>query len=299
VLGGVFICYRREDSAGFARLIYDRLTNKLGHDNVFFDVDNIPAGLDFVEVLSDRVGRCDALIAVIGRDWLSSADAENRRRLDDPHDTVRIEIEAALDRRIRVIPVLVDGASMPRLEELPDSLKKLARRQKIDILHASFNADVKNLTRALSLLDEELRAEAERAAREERKRRRAAKTRRQRRAPELNARGKSKPLRAQELKGEGARAEHARAVRRRSEATALSSEPKRSLAESRIALREPPRRRARVAKKAGAAEPAHEKPKRRTRKAEVAAARLEQARRRAGGARKAGAAETADSESRS
>ena len=107
MLGGVFICYRREDSAGFAGRIYDRLTRSLGRESVFLDVDNIPAGLDFVEVLSDHVGRCDALIAVIGRDWLSSADAENRRRLDDPHDTVRIEIEAALDRRIRVIPVLL------------------------------------------------------------------------------------------------------------------------------------------------------------------------------------------------
>ncbi len=174
--GGVFICYRREDSAGFARLIYDRLTTKLGRDNVFFDVDNTPVGVDFVDILSERVGKCDALIAVIGKTWVSSADIHSRRRLDDPNDFVRIEIEAALDRNTRVIPVLVDGAAMPRPEDLPDSLKKLARRHGIEISHTRFDSDVERLTRALSLLEEELRQReaAERAAREERGRREAA-----------------------------------------------------------------------------------------------------------------------------
>ncbi len=127
MLGGVFISYRREDSAGFARLIYDRLTKRLERKNVFFDVDNIPPGLDFVEVLSERVGKCDALVAVIGKNWISAVDEDNRRRLDDPHDFVRIEIEAALERGVRVIPVLFDGARMPKTEDLPDNLKKLAR----------------------------------------------------------------------------------------------------------------------------------------------------------------------------
>ncbi|HTO79220.1 MAG TPA: toll/interleukin-1 receptor domain-containing protein [Methylocystis sp.] len=177
MLGGVFICYRREDSAGFARLIYDRLTHTLGQDSVFFDVDNIPVGLDFVDILSERVGKCDALIAVIGRSWASSVDDRNRRRLDDPNDFVRIEIEAALGRKVRVIPVLVDGAAMPGPDDLPDSLKKLTRRQGIEISHTRFDSDVERLTRALSLLEEELRqrdaAEIERAAREERERREA------------------------------------------------------------------------------------------------------------------------------
>jgi TPR repeat protein len=181
VLGGVFICYRREDSAGFARLIYDRLTHKLGHDSVFFDVDNIAPGLDFVDILSDRVGRCDALIAVIGKSWVSSAYLDDKRRLDDPNDFVRIEIEAALARKIRVIPILVDGAAMPRPDDLPDSLKKLTRRQGIEISHSRFDSDVDRLTRALSLLEEELRqreameqarlAEADVAWRAEEKRR--------------------------------------------------------------------------------------------------------------------------------
>jgi hypothetical protein len=88
---------------------------------------------------------------------------------------VRIEIEAALQRGIRVIPVLVDGAMMPRREDLPDSLQKLRRRQAIEISHSRFDSDVKRLTHALSLIEEELRqreaAEAESAARVERERR--------------------------------------------------------------------------------------------------------------------------------
>jgi hypothetical protein len=164
VLGGVFISYRRDDSSGFARGIYDRLAKRLGRKSVFFDVDNIELGEDFVDVLSERVGKCNALVAVIGASWCSSADARNQRRLDHPHDFVRIEIEAALERNIRVIPVLVDGASMPRPEDLPDSLKKLARRQGIEVSHTHFDSDVKKLTRTLSLMLEELRQREEAAA---------------------------------------------------------------------------------------------------------------------------------------
>ena len=104
MLGGVFICYRREDSAGFARGIYDRLAQRLGRDNVFFDVDDIEPGLDFFEILSERVGKCDALVAVIGRNWISVADRNERRRLDDPDDFVRIEIEAALEPEYASFP---------------------------------------------------------------------------------------------------------------------------------------------------------------------------------------------------
>jgi hypothetical protein len=155
--GGVFISYRREDSGGYAGRIYDRLTTRLGRANVFFDVDTIPPGRDFAEVLSERVGKCDALLAVIGKHWVLSADAENRRRLDDPKDFVRIEIEAALNRDVPVIPVLVDGAAMPHPEDLPDSLKKLIRRQAVEISHARFDSDAERLTEALSQIEEETR----------------------------------------------------------------------------------------------------------------------------------------------
>jgi hypothetical protein len=155
--GGVFISYRREDSGGFAGRIYDRLTTRLGRENVFFDVDTIPPGRDFVEVLSERVGKCDALLAVIGKHWVVSADADNRRRLDDPQDFVRIEIEAALSRDVPVIPVLVDGAAMPHPTDLPESLAKLIRRQAVEVSHARFDSDAERLTQALSQIEEEMR----------------------------------------------------------------------------------------------------------------------------------------------
>ena len=81
MLGGVSISYRQEDSDGFAGRIYDRLANRLGRENVFFDVDAIPPGRDFIEILSERVGKCDALLAVIGNRWISSGGSANARRL--------------------------------------------------------------------------------------------------------------------------------------------------------------------------------------------------------------------------
>lgn len=153
-MGRVFISYRREDAAGFAGRIYDRLTKNLGRESVFIDVDNIPAGLDFVDVLSERVGRCDALVAIVGKNWLGSADKDNRRRLDDPNDYVRMEIEAALNRKIPVIPVLVDGAVMPQADDLPDGLKKLARRHGIQISHDRFETDAERLTDTLARIDD-------------------------------------------------------------------------------------------------------------------------------------------------
>ncbi len=175
--GGVFICYRREESAFAARAIHDRVVQRLEREDVFLDVDNIDLGVDWFNVLTDRVGACDALVAIIGRNWASSADKDNRRRIDDPDDFVRIEIEAALKRDVRVIPVLVDGAGMPKTGELPDSLKGLARRQGIEVSPTRFDADVEKLTRALIAILEERRrrdaAEVERAAHQEREQREA------------------------------------------------------------------------------------------------------------------------------
>jgi hypothetical protein len=155
-LGTVFISYRREDSAPSAGRIYDRLAQRMGPDNVFFDVENIQPGSDFAHVLAESVGDCDALVAVIGRRWISSTDENNQRRLDDPNDFVRIEIEAALQRDVRVIPVLVDGAAMPKSKDLPEALKRLSRKQGIEISHTRFDSDVERLTRALSLIEKQL-----------------------------------------------------------------------------------------------------------------------------------------------
>jgi hypothetical protein len=122
----------------------------LGKDQVFLDIDSINPGFDFVKYISQQVGACDVLIVIIGNGWLTASNEQNERRLEDPNDFVRIEIETALNRDIPVIPVLVRGEVMPREKSLPDSLKLLARRQSVEISsHARFDSDVRKLIRAL------------------------------------------------------------------------------------------------------------------------------------------------------
>ncbi len=143
--GGVFISYRREGSAASARLIRNGLARSLGSENIFFDVDSTPLGTDFTETLNQRLAVCHALIAVIGKDWTSTTDQENRRRIDNPSDYVRVEIETALMRSIPVIPTLVQGAPMPRPEDLPETLKKLTDMQGLELSDSNFNSDIKRL----------------------------------------------------------------------------------------------------------------------------------------------------------
>src|SRR5215831_15533544 len=112
----VFISYRREDSAGHAGRIKDRLEHELGRGLVFIDVDRIPLGTNFVTALRDEVAQCDVLLAVIGPSWLEMRDEDGTRRLDNPTDLVRIEIAAALQREISIIPILLDGARVPKAD---------------------------------------------------------------------------------------------------------------------------------------------------------------------------------------
>jgi tetratricopeptide (TPR) repeat protein len=143
--GKIFINYRRDDSIGMAGRLHDRLAHTFGRAKLFMDVDHIPAGTDFVAHLNSQVAACDVILVVIGPNWLGIKDESGGRRLDNPDDFVAIEIAAALARNIRVIPVLVDGARMPKASELPDSLKPLARRQAIDVRHAHFGHDAEAL----------------------------------------------------------------------------------------------------------------------------------------------------------
>ena len=123
-----FISYRREDAPTAAHYICDKLVERFGAEQVFFDVDSILLGVDFHHVLIEQVHACRVLVAVIGRRWLELVDDQGRRRLDQDDDFVRIEIQAALERNIPVVPVLVEGAAMPRAGQLPDVLRSLARR---------------------------------------------------------------------------------------------------------------------------------------------------------------------------
>ena len=154
--GRIFISYRREETAYPAGWLYDRLADRFG-GQVFKDVDSIQLGDDFVEVITRAVGSCDVLVALIGDQWLTITDAHGRRRLDDPDDFVRLEIEAALTRKVRVIPILVDGARMPRADELPDSLVKLVRRQALELSPARFEFDTSRLLKVLDLTLAEVR----------------------------------------------------------------------------------------------------------------------------------------------
>lgn len=148
-MDGIFISYRRDDSAGYAGRLYDRLAGHYGADRVFMDVEGIEPGADFVEAIESAVSSCRVLIVLIGKEWTSAADAAGRRRLDDPNDFIRLETGAALQRGIRVVPVLLEGAAMPRVDELPEEIKPLARRQAIEVSHKQWEASTGELIRTL------------------------------------------------------------------------------------------------------------------------------------------------------
>lgn len=148
-MDGIFISYRREDSAGYAGRLYDRLAAHFGAERVFMDVEGIAPGTDFVDAIERAVTSCKVLIVLIGNEWTGIADGSGRRRLDDPNDFIRLETSTALKRDIRVVPVLLEGAQMPRVDELPDELSSLSRRQAIEISHKQWEASTGNLIEAL------------------------------------------------------------------------------------------------------------------------------------------------------
>jgi hypothetical protein len=155
--GRVFISYRRQETAWPARQLHDVLAAELGADRIFKDVDDIEPGDDFVEQIQAAVGSCQVLLALIGPQWLTVTDAKGGRRIDDPADFVRLEVETALSRDdVRVIPILVDHAKMPTSEELPAGLAALTRRQAVEINPVSFDTH-----RLLRVLNETLNAAAD------------------------------------------------------------------------------------------------------------------------------------------
>ena len=142
---GIFISYRRDDSEGHAGRLFEDLSAQFGRENVFMDVAGIKKGLDFRRIIDEAVSSCGVLLVLIGKNWLAAADDQGQRRLDDTGDFVRLETAAALKRGIPVIPVLVQGARMPREAELPESLKDLAYRNGTELTHARWESDVKLL----------------------------------------------------------------------------------------------------------------------------------------------------------
>jgi TIR domain len=151
----IFISYRRRETAGHAGRLYDGLSEHFGHDRVFMDLTMEP-GVDFAETINEAVGGCGALVALIGDEWLTVTDERGQRRIDDPADIHRLEIEAALDRNVLVIPALVQDARMPTEEELPDGLDPLVRRHAVELSDQRWDYDVGRL---IGVLERALREE--------------------------------------------------------------------------------------------------------------------------------------------
>jgi hypothetical protein len=141
----VFISYRRDESAGYAGWIADSFEEYFGEDKVFRDIDSLEPGLDFSEAIERALESSEVLLAVIGKHWLTATDAAGQRRLENPHDFVRIEIATALKHNIRVIPVLVQGASMPSADEVPEDLAPLTRRNAFELHDTSWRDDFRRL----------------------------------------------------------------------------------------------------------------------------------------------------------
>lgn len=140
----IFISYRRSESAAHAGRLSDQLSAHFGSQITFFDIESIAPGRDFVEAIEAAVSSCEIMLVLIGQQWLTCTN-ERGRRLDDPKDFVRLEIAIALKRGIRVIPVLVQGATMPREEDLPADVATLARRQAWEVSDLRWNHDVGKL----------------------------------------------------------------------------------------------------------------------------------------------------------
>ncbi len=147
-MSSIFVNYRRNDAPGHAGRLYDRLVDRFGQANVFKDLDSLEPGADFEEIIDETIGRCDAVIAVIGQDWLAPS-RDGVRRLDDPQDWVRLELAHALRRKVRVVPALVEGAQVPSASELPEDLRALTRRHAVELSEGAWGSQVGQLIDSL------------------------------------------------------------------------------------------------------------------------------------------------------
>jgi len=144
----IFISYRRRETAGYAGRLCDALVEHFGAERVFMDITMEP-GVDFAATIQAAVGSCGALVALIGEEWLTVVDAQGHRRIDDPADVHRMELQAALDRGVRLIPALVQDADMPTPAELPDALRPLVGRQAVELSDQRWDYDVGRLVSVL------------------------------------------------------------------------------------------------------------------------------------------------------
>jgi hypothetical protein len=155
----VFISYRRQEASYVAALLYDALSGHFGQKRIFLDIDNIRPGSDFLESIRLALESCHVLLVIIGPTWLEN-DEYGRRRIDDPADPVRFEIETALRRGTRVLPVLLDGANMPNPDSLPVALVQLSFRNAINVRRGSLRSDVTRVVAELNAMMHDRQSDA-------------------------------------------------------------------------------------------------------------------------------------------
>jgi hypothetical protein len=149
----IFICYRRDDASEPAKSLHDTLTRCFGAEYIFWDRDSIHVGRDFFRQIQSEVDSCTTFLVVIGSGWLAIGP-DGKRRIDNPEDLVRLEIARALGRadkreRINIIPVLVEGATLPSKQDLPDDLKKLVDHNSIELSLGNWKKDIKPLLQVM------------------------------------------------------------------------------------------------------------------------------------------------------
>jgi flagellar biosynthesis GTPase FlhF len=230
----IAISYRRDDSAGITGRIFDRLRAQYGSDSVFRDVDNIPLGVDFRDHISAMLAETDITLVIIGKRWLGPA--RNRRRINDPADPVRVEVETALSRGMPVIPILVEGGGMPKADQLPDTLKDLIYRNGLDVdsgrdFDQHIGRLIRNIDPILAQL-EQRRAKAAWQAEEEKRRVEAA-----RQAEEEKRRVEAARL-AEEERQRAEAARLAEEERQRAEAAQQTEEERQRVEAARLAEEE-------------------------------------------------------------
>lgn len=157
----IFLNYRREDTRGEAGRLYDDLVEHFGEESVFRDIDALHGGQGFDVAIDAAVKSCDVVIALVGKQWLSASDASGRRRIHNPDDFVRLELKAALEGNVAIVPLLVEGAEMPRSDELPSELARFARTHALEISDARWHHDRDRLIRDLERIQQERPIEPE------------------------------------------------------------------------------------------------------------------------------------------
>jgi hypothetical protein len=148
-MADIFLSYRRQDSQSATGRLADRLEAHFGAARVFRDHESIAAGEDFAAAIRRSVASSTVLLVIVGARWLAATDAAGRRRLDDPGDFVRLEIELALAAEVAVVPVLVEDAAMPAAADLAPSLQGFARCQAVELSETRWRYDVDQLIATL------------------------------------------------------------------------------------------------------------------------------------------------------